>query len=88
MIEYRELTNIPTVPVAVMYSTPQHLPTVPDSTRQVNYTDIQSPEAREAPEQDSAIGANVLLQSLQDAENAGFTFDDEYVAMIHRYARG
>jgi hypothetical protein len=88
MIEYRELTNVPTVPVAVMYSTSQHLPTVPDSTRQVNYTDIQSPEAREAPEQDSAIGANVLLQSLQDAENAGFTFDDEYVAMIHRYARG
>ena len=88
MIEYRELTNVPTVPVAVMYSTSQHLPTVPDSTRQVNYTDIQSPEAREAPEQDSAIGANVLLQSLQDAENAGFTFDDEYVTMIHRYARG
>ena len=40
---------------------------------------------REAQEQDSAIGANVLLRSLQDAEKSGFTFDDEYIALVHRY---
>jgi hypothetical protein len=88
MIECRGLTKIPTVPVAVMYSPSQHLPTVPDSPLQVEHTGIESSEAREAPEQDSAISANVLLQSLQDAEKAGFTLNDEYVAMIHRYARG
>jgi hypothetical protein len=88
MIECRGLTTIPTVSVAVMYSPSQHLPTVPGYTMQVEHTNIESSEAREAAEQDSAIGANVLLQSLQNAEKAGFTFDDEYVAMIHRYARG
>jgi hypothetical protein len=60
-IERRGLTTIPTVTVAVMYSPSQHLPTVPDSTLQFQHADIESSEAREAREQDSAIGANVLL---------------------------
>ena len=41
-----------------------------------------------APEQTFPAAANALLQSLQDAEQAGSTFDDEYVALINRYARG
>ena len=75
---------VPSVLDAV--TTRQHIPTGSGSILHVEPSDIESLEVREAQEQDSAIGANVLLRSLQDAEKAGFTFDDEYVAIIKRYA--
>lgn len=79
-----ELITVPSVLDAV--ATPQHLPTASGHMLHVERSDIESLEVREAQEQDSALSASVLLRSLHDAEKAGFTFDDEYVATIKRYA--
>lgn len=77
---------VPSLLDAVTESTPQYLSTATCPTLRDQSIGVQTSKNREAPEQDSAVGANVLLQSLQDAETAGFTFDDEYVALINRYA--
>jgi len=85
-MECRELVTHPRLLDALADSTPPLLPTRP--TLHVQPNDLETSEVRVASEQAFSSGANALLQSLQDAEQAGFTFDDEYVAMINRYARG
>ena len=75
-------------PNAVVDNTSQHQSTIPRPILHVEDSDVEILEVRAVPKQTVSIGANTLLQSLQDAEKAGFTFNDEYVAMINRYARG
>jgi hypothetical protein len=70
---------------AVTDSTSQYQPNTPEPSLQVEPSDTGLSEARNVPEQSLSIGANMLLQSLQDAEKSGFTFDDEYIALVHRY---
>ncbi|GAB7328792.1 hypothetical protein MBLNU13_g00683t1 [Cladosporium sp. NU13] len=81
-----ELIMVPSLLDPVTDSTLQHPATVSCPTVRVRSTENETPECNEAPEQDSAVGVSILLQSLQEAEKAGFTFDDEYVALINRYA--
>ena len=87
-MENRELMTMANTSDAVADSTPQHQPNPPKPTLHVENSDVEILEVRAVPKQTVSIGANALLQSLQDAEKAGFTFNDEYVAMINRYARG
>lgn len=87
-MENRELMMMANPSYAVADSISKRQSTAPNPTLHVEDSDVEILEVRAVPKQTVSIGANALLQSLQDAKKAGFTFDDEYVAMINRYARG
>ncbi|KAM0700786.1 hypothetical protein Q7P35_012507 [Cladosporium inversicolor] len=86
-MENRELMTMANPSNAVADNTSQRESTASRPALHVEDSDVEILEVRAVPKQTASIRANALLQSLQDTEKAGFTFNDEYVAMVNRYAR-
>jgi uncharacterized C2H2 Zn-finger protein len=87
-MECREAKNIAVPSDTVANRTSQHPPMMPEPELCAEHGDIASAEVGVTPEQTMFMASDALLQSLQDAEEVGFAFDDQYVAMIKRYASG